>query len=485
MPSIRSNIILNGLNTITGIIFPIITFPYAARILLPQGIGIINFQLAIINYIVLLTSLGIPLYGVKEIAKHQDNKLQRDKVTIELLVLSFLLCFLGYLIVWMLASFVPEIRQHAVLFWILSLTIAFNTLGVSWFYQGVEDFKFITVRAIVIRTLSAASLFIFVRNSSDLIIYGIIIVCSTVGNNIINFIHLRKYLRIDRNTLSQLQIVRHIRPALKVFVLNLIISLYVQLNSIMLGFMSSETAVGYFTAGNKIIMICLTLIGSITTVLLPRCSNLYETGRIEEFANIIKKTLRLVIGLALPIMAGIMVLAHPLIILFCGENFLPSIPILYWDATLILFVSITGVLGIQALYSMEKVNIVICSVAAGAAIIIVLYIIFIPIYNATGAALGTFAAELGVLIVQLLLGKKHLPFNYSAVRWQNYVFATITMTAALLIIKIHTPSHISAFVQFTIGVLIGAAIYILILWWRKDELFHEMTRHFYRRKISL
>ena len=190
----------------------------------------------------------------------------------------------------MLASFVPEIRQHAVLFWILSLTIAFNTLGVSWFYQGVEDFKFITVRAIVIRTLSAASLFIFVRNSSDLIIYGIIIVCSTVGNNIINFIHLRKYLRIDRNTLSQLQIVRHIRPALKVFVLNLIISLYVQLNSIMLGFMSSETAVGYFTAGNKIIMICLTLIGSITTVLLPRCSNLYETGRIEEFANIIKNS---------------------------------------------------------------------------------------------------------------------------------------------------------------------------------------------------
>ena len=174
------------------------------------------------------------------------------------------------------------------LFWILSLTIAFNTLAFPGSIKGVEDFKFITVRAIVIRTLSAASLFYLCTHSSDLIIYGIIIVCSTVGNNIINFIHLRKYLRIDGiRSVSYKSYAIYARHS-KVFVLNLIVA-YMCNNSIMLGFMSSETAVGYFTAGNKIIMICLTLIGSITTVLLPRCSNLYETGRIEEFANIIKK----------------------------------------------------------------------------------------------------------------------------------------------------------------------------------------------------
>ncbi len=484
MASVKSNILLNGINTITGIIFPIITFPYAARILLPEGIGIVNFQLAIINYIVLLTSLGIPLYGVKEIAKHQDDKARRDIVTIELLVLSFLLCLFGYLAVWGLASFVPEIRQHSVLFWILSLTIAFNTLGVSWFYQGVEDFKFITIRAIAIRTLAAASLFIFVKNSSDLIIYGIITVCSTVGNNVINFIHLRKYLRVDWQMLRELKIGRHLRPALKIFVLNLIISLYVQLNSVMLGFMSNEIAVGYFTAGNKIIMICLSLIGSITTVLLPRCSNLYETGRIEEFASIIKKTLRLVIGLSLPIMAGMTVLAKPLIILFCGEDFLPSVPIVYWDAALILFVSLTGVLGIQALYSMGKVDIVIWSVTTGAVINIVLNIMFIPVYGATGAAIGTFAAELGVLVIQLLLGKKVLPFKYKEIKWQNYFFAVIIMVVLLWPINHYISCRLSAFPQFAVGVLIGMMAYAMILKWRKDDLFHEVAKQLYRRKMS-
>lgn len=484
MASVKSNILLNGLNTVTGIIFPIITFPYAARILLPEGIGIVNFQLAIINYIVLLTSLGIPLYGVKEIAKYQDDKTRRDKVTIELLVLSFLLCLFGYLIVWALAAFVPEIRQHTVLFWILSLTIAFNTLGVSWFYQGVEDFKFITIRAIAIRTLSAASLFIFVKNPSDLIIYGIITVCSTVGNNVINFVHLRKYLSVDRQMLRELRIGHHLRPALKIFVLNLIISLYVQLNSVMLGFMSSETAVGYFTAGNRIIMICLSLIGSITTVLLPRCSNLYEMGRIEEFSNIIKKTLRLVIALSLPLMAGMIVLANPLILLFCGEDFLPSVPIVYWDAALILFVSLTGVLGIQALYSMGKVDIVIWSVTTGAIINIILNIIFIPAYGATGAAMGTFAAELGVLIIQLLLGKKVFPFKYKEIKWQNYVFATTIMFVLLYLINNYIPYRLSAFPQFAIGVSIGVIVYAIILRWRKDELFHDVIKQLYRRKLS-
>lgn len=103
MPSIKNNIILNGLNTITGIVFPIITFPYAARILLPEGIGAINFLNAIIGYIILVTSLGIPMYAVKEIAKFRDDKLKRDILTVEILSLTFALCFIGYIVVWLLA----------------------------------------------------------------------------------------------------------------------------------------------------------------------------------------------------------------------------------------------------------------------------------------------------------------------------------------------------------------------------------------------
>ena len=406
MKSLKKNILLNAINTATSIIFPVITFPYAARVLLPEGIGAVNFLNSIISYIVLFTSLGIPMYAVKEVAKYQDDKQKRDKTTIEILILSTVLCLLGYFAVYLLARFVPQIHSQSALFYVLSLTIIFTTIGANWFYQGIEDFKFITVRAIVVRTLAAAALFIFVHSPSDLLYYGFIIVGSTVGNNVINFVHLRKHISLENISIKELEISKHIRPAIEIFVLNLIISLYIQLNSVMLGFMSGDEAVGFFTAGNKISHIALTLIASLGTVMLPRCSYLLEKGDNEGFANAIHKSLSLVLTLSLPITLGLIILAAPITVIFCGKDFLPSIPVLYITAPVVIFVSLTNIMGIQILYPMDKIKLVIYSVTAGAIIKLILNFILIPKYAANGAAVSTVIAEFMVLFFQIILGKK-------------------------------------------------------------------------------
>lgn len=330
--SLKKNILLNGINTVSGIVFPIITFPYAARILLPDGIGAITFLNSIINYIILFTSLGIPMYAVKEVAKFRDDIDKRDKITIEIIILSTLLCIIGYVAVFLLAQYIPQIHKQASLFYVLSLSIVFTSIGVNWFYQGIEDFKFITIRAIVIRSLAALSLFLFVRNESDLLIYGIITVGSTVGNNIINFFHLHKHINVRKIGFRELDIARHVKPSLQVFILNLIISLYIQLNSIMLGFISGDEAVGYFTAGTKISHIGLTIIGSLSYVLLPRCSNLLSSGDRSGFAAIIKKSVKVTIALSLPMATGLIILAYPITVIFCGYDYLPSISVLYLNA---------------------------------------------------------------------------------------------------------------------------------------------------------
>ena len=200
MPSLKANIILNFINTVTGIIFPVITFPYAARVLMPEGIGVVNFLSSVVAYIVLLTSLGIPMYAVREVAKCRDDKAMRDQTTIEILSLSLVLCLFGYLIVWLLGVYVPQINKQLSLFYVLSLTVLFTSLGVNWFYQAIEDFKFITLRALVFRILAAAALFLFVKDKEDLLIYAFVVVGSTVGNNFINFIHLRKYLSFRKQS---------------------------------------------------------------------------------------------------------------------------------------------------------------------------------------------------------------------------------------------------------------------------------------------
>ncbi len=470
MPSIKTNILLNGINTATSLLFPIITFPYAARVLLPEGIGTINFLNGIISYIVLFTSLGIPMYAVKEIAKCRDNIKERDKVTVEILILSFALSILGYIGVWILARYVQEVHEQATVFYILSLSIVFNTVGVNWFYQGIEDFKFITVRAIVIRTLAAAALFIFVKSPFDLVAYAFIIVGSTVGNNIINFIHLRTHITFPN--IRELRIIHHIKPTLVWFVFNLIVSVYLNLNAVMLGFVCEEIEVGYFTAGSRITYIAMSLITSLGTVLLPRCTNLLANDNREEFSVVIRKSLHLTIGLALPIVCGLMLLSPLITVVFCGENFLQSISVLTITAPIILFVGLAHVTGFQILYPMNRTRIVLCSVGVGAIVSLLMNFILLPKYGAIGASVSLMLAELSVLSVQLICGRSFFPFKVRTLINTNILVSTLVM-AVCIILMLLIP--LPTILQLSSCIIAGMLVYGSVLYMLHDEQFVEIV----------
>lgn len=448
-------------------IFPVITFPYASRILLPDGIGVVNFQTSIINYIVLLTSLGIPLYAVKEIAKCRDDVELRNKTAVEIITLSLLLCIVGYITVFILGQYVPRINSDLGLFYILSLSILFTSIGVQWFYQGIEDFKFITIRAFIVRVIAAASLFIFVKDQHDLLTYGAITVGSTVGNNFINFIHLRKYIPFTSFTKYKLDIKKHLRPTIQIFVLNLIISIYVNLNVIMLGFMDGDYAVGLYTAANKLPHIVLCLVTSMGVVLLPRCSNLVALKQMNEFSIVCDKAINLVTMLALPATFGLILLSEPIIHVFCGADFLEAIPILHWTSPVILFIGLTNVIGIQILYPLGKENIVIYSTIGGAIVNFVLNIILIPKYSAIGAGISTFAAELMVLIVQIYVGRKYIPVKISKRNCLNYLLASVVMS---FVVFGSVRLVDSVFGKTLTGLIVGILVYFSSLLFFKDKL---------------
>lgn len=440
---------------------------------MPDGIGAVNFLNSVISYIVLLTSLGIPMYAVKEVAKYRDDRLKRDQITIEILLLSFLLCLVGYVAVWLLARFVPQIHSQSALFYVLSLSIVFNTVGVNWFYQAVEDFKFITIRALIIRTLSAAALFLFVKQPSDLLIYGLIIVGSTVGNNIINLIHLRQIIDVKSLQIKRLNLIKHIKPTLQLFIFNLIVSFYIHLNSVMLGFISGDEQVGFFTAGTKISHIGLTLLSSISTVLLPRCSNLLAKGNADEFNRVIGKSLSLILGLSLPMTIGLILLATPITLVFCGAEYYESIPILILNAPVIVFIGLTNLMGIQILYPKDKINIVLWSVSCGAVVNILLNILLIPSYNAVGAAIATLIAELSVLLFQIIFGNRYLPFKISSLFNFKYIAATIIMSLSIILVLCWVHGNVP---QLIIGVLIGIIVYAVSLSLMKDRLFLDLLQ---------
>lgn len=478
MASLKTNVVFNILNTITGIIFPIITFPYAARVLSPNGIGAVNFLQSIVTYIVLLTSLGIPMYAVREVAKYRDDIAKRNVVTVEITLLSLILCLGGYVIVWILGKFIPQIHSQLALFYVLSLAILFTSLGVNWFFQAIEDFKFITVRAVIFRLLAAIALFLFVKTKDDLLIYALVTIGSTVGNNIINFIHLRKYIDLRQIPWNRLQVWKHLKPASHIFVFNLITSIYLNLNTVMLGFMQDDSAVGFYTAGNKISHIVLSVVASFGVVLLPRCTNLIENGRMDEFATITYKSYRLVQALSLPSTFGLILLARPIVTLFCGTEFANAASVLAWTAPVIIFIGLSNVLGIQILYPQGKENLVIWSTVGGAIFNFILNLLLIPYCSYTGTAISTFIAELVVLIIQMIWGYRYIPFPLLKKYNTNYLMASCVMAVIIFPLTLLLQNTVTVIIFST---LIGGMAYVGILWVLKDSLLRETLQYILKR----
>lgn len=472
MSSLKGNIILNYIYSISGLIFPIITFPYAARVLMPEGIGVVNFQNSIIGYIILFTSLGIPLYAVREIAKCRNDLELRDRTTIEILILSISLSLLGYVAVWLLGEFVPRIHEEATLFYILSLTIICVGIGAQWFYQGIEDFLFVTVRGLIVRSLCTIALFVFVNDKDDLLIYGFYIIGGTVGNNVINFIHLRKYLKLTRIKWSQLNITHHIKPTLNIFLLNVVISIYIQLNTVMLGFMTDDRAVGLFTSGTKLTHLITVVLTSLGVAMLPRCSHLISERQFDDFNAIITKSYHLLMFSAIPLTFGTILLARPLVYCFCGGEFSGTVPVVLYTAPTIILIGMTQVIGIQILYPYGKENLVIVSTMVAAVVNVILNILLIPPFAEVGAAISTLIAEFSVLVAQVKLGKKFIPFRFVDKQVGNYLIATAIMSVGILLcMQIE-----NIWWQLLSAAVVGFFLYTIFLFVRRDVILYEIYK---------
>ena len=471
--SIKNNFLLNLSTTITGLLFPLITFPYASRILMADGIGQVQFFQSIIDYVSLCTALGIPLYAVREIARIRDNKELRSRTTIEILLLHAILTLVGYIVVFILAKTVAKIEIDASLFFLLSTTLFFNTIGVAWFYQAIEDFKYITLRSLFVRILSLVALFIFVKTKQDLFYYAGILVIGTVGNNIFNFFRLRKYIKLSKGEFKRLNLLRHLIPALKIFILNLVISIYVNLDSVMLGFLKNEESVGYYAAATRLTKAILGIVSSLGAVLLPRFSNMITNGQKEEFQLLANKAASFTIALSLPMSVGLIFMAAPIIHIFCGNGFEPSILTLKLVAPIVLFIGLSGIIGMQILYPQGREKYVIISTMVGACINLLINYLLIPQYGQYGAALGTVIAEFMVTVIMILLGRKYLPINILSKQNLHYLIGSIVISillAFLLVFPLHEVNYL------LIGILLSVIVYYAYLLMIKDTLALQLKK---------
>lgn len=465
--SVKVNYILNLINTGTQMLFPLITFPYVCRVIEADGIGQINFFQSIISYISLFTCLGIPMYAIREIARDRSDVVQMNRTAMEILLLHSMLTLVGYAIVAILCLTVPQIQVNIPLFLILSLTIFFTAIGCEWFYQGIEDFKYITIRGLIIKTVSVVLLFIFVKSKTDLLYYGCYTVFGVLGGNIFNFFRLRKYIHRENIIFSELHIKRHVKPVLKVFSFSVVTSIYLQLNTVLLGFLKNALAVGYFAAATKVMQMLLTMSACLGSVMMPRASHLIAENKEDEFNRLIQKSYDFTLAIALPMTIGLIFCAPSLITALCGVEFEHSILPSQIIAPIILMVAISNVFGIQVLFPKGKINIVTLCCGIGAVADLLLNLCLIPFFSYIGTSIAYLGAEVATTVSMYFIGRKYIPIIYFKKSYLTYALGCIVMAFALYGLSLlQLPTLTILLLQGCCGVL----AYFIILCICKDEM---------------
>ena len=434
----KKNYIYTLLLTIFNIVFPILSFPYISRILGPVGVGKVQFVITFAQYFALISALGIPYYGVREIARVRLNNKELSKTFSELLfiyVITSILISVIYIVVVM--AFIRF--SSSMSYYLPSLLIVLlGFSSIDWFYQGIEEFKGIALRSIFIKFASLLMMYLFVKTAHDALLYLYISIFSVLGNNIINIIFLRSKVSID---IKNLNLQRHLKPLFYIFGANLSIAMYNMLDTILLGLLSNDKSVGYYTASTKITRIAMPLVVSIGSVLLPKISESFHNND-NRYKALLAMSYSFIILLAVPATFALFLLAPELIHLVSGNAFAPAIIPMQILSVLPIFIGMGNLLGIQVLISSGKEREMLKSVTVGMILSIALNIILVPKMREMGAAIANSVTELIVSCVFYYFVRKTYGITFSIKTFFNSVLSCLPFIPIIYLLRKNMHSEI-------------------------------------------
>lgn len=469
--SIKINFIMNAILTMSSFIFPLITFPYVSRVLLPEGTGKVSFATSLISYFVMFAQLGIPTYGVRACARVRDNKEALSQTAQELLAINLLMGVLAYAGLFLALAFVPRLQEERLLYLVVSVSILFNCIGMEWLYKALEQYTYIAVRSIIFKFVAVVAMFLLVREKSDYVIYGGISILAASASNLFNFFHCRKYISLKH--VGRCQFARHLKPVLVFFAMACATTIYTNLDTVMLGFMATNEDVGYYNAAVRIKNILVSIVASLGTVLLPRASYYIERNMMSEFYRITRKALNFVMLVAVPLMLYFIIFAEEGIMFLSGTAYKGSIIPMQIMMPTLLFIGLSNILGIQMLVPLGKERCVLYSVVAGACVDLFSNILLIGKYAAVGAAISNFFAELTVLVVQVFILRKTVIQGLAQIQYGKIGLGLIAAVCSSIWIK---SLVLGSFWALAVSACMFFGAYFAILILTKETLIYELMK---------
>ncbi|MDY4525407.1 MAG: flippase [Treponema sp.] len=469
--NIKHNAIFNVARSLFGILYPIITFPYATRILLAEGLGKVEFSNSIVQYFLMFAGLGISSYGAREVARVKDNTDELSKVIQELFFINLISMIVSYLIFFIVIFCVPNVVIYRKILIVSSSRILLTTIGMSWVYVGLEKYKIIAIRSMIFQVLGILFLFIFVKDAEDFIWYAIVCVVSTTGADLWNFISIRKYICIKKVKIHPLH---HIKPIMFFWGMVVAALIYTSLDTTMLGFFTNDETVGLYTAANKMNRLVLTMITAAIGVLLPRIVNMLQHGFKEQSTLLIQRSINFIILLAVPSSIGLFIVADAVIHVFCGASYNGAINGMRILTPVIFVMSIASVLDNVYLIPYRKEKYIMISQIIGAVVNFTLNLLLIPRFALLGAIYATLIAESCVTLFQVYVSRKILLSRSVLITFVHSLLGGVIMFWVIYFLRRLILNDI-IFLPFSI--VLGAFIYLFVLFLVREPL----VRMFFNR----
>lgn len=473
--SLLKNYIYNLIYQVLVLILPLVTTPYISRVLGAENIGIYSYTLSIVTYFILFGSLGVALYGQREIAYYQKDKKKYSIIFWEIVILRAITMTISLILFYLI--FVNG-NQYQIYYKILILELIGNCIDISWFFQGLEEFKKTVIRNMIIKLISVISIFTFVKSQNDLKIYFWIYVLSTSIGNASLWLYLPKFL--TKVKIKELHLFRHLKPTLGLFIPQIAVQVYTVLDRTMIGaIISDKSEVGFYDQSQKIIKLLMTIITSLGTVMLPRIANTFASGEKEKINNYMKRSFNMVFLLAFPMIFGIISVSKAFVPIFFGEGYDKVAILMNVISPIILFIGLSNVTGTQYLLPTKRQKEYTISVIIGAITNFIMNACLIWKFGAIGASIGTVIAEFTVTAVQLYFVRNDFDFKQIIKISKNYVISSIAMFIVCIIIGSVVKSNM---ISIIIQVIFGVGIYGVCLLALKDEFVNSIIKKVIHKK---
>ena len=436
------------------IILPIITTPYVTRVFSSNDLGTYSFFNSIVTYFVLLATLGVANYGTKEISGNRTI-IRKNFWGIYTLQLGATILSLT---LYILLCLTFSLMQNPVAY-ILGLSLLSKGLDISWLFQGLEDFRKITVRNISVKLVGVISIFLFIKSASDLYLYVFLLTIFELLGQLSMWLPAKEF--IGKPHFDLLYAKRHLKPVILLFLPQIAISLYVSLDSTMLGVLASARDVGIYDQALRLVNILLTLVTSLGSVMLPRVSNLLSSGD-HKAVNKMHEMSFLIYNLVIfPIIAGMLIVNDDFVNFFLGQDFQEvrhAIAIMIFR---MFFIGWTNIMGIQILIPHNKNKEFMLSTTIPAIVSVGLNLLLLPKLGYIGAAIVSVLTETLVWGIQFFYTHTYLrevPIIGSLIK---IIISSGFMYGILLFVKQFL--NVSPMINVGLYVVLGAIIYISLI----------------------